>query len=448
MQAVDGMAQTVFAVNEVRVVSTSGIVAAKSADGKTVTITLANVPTGETPVAATQESGSTLATGAGSSAFISIPSTGTFRMGAETQVRLPQADEKVHTLELLKGRLFINISAEEIKKRGTAEFRLKTPAALLAVKGTRFFAITKGGTDTVGVHQGSVEVHEPVSKQTLVINAGSAVDVIVGRLGKERPLTTEESIYEKSYGQAVPKAGVINSLGMRFAPVPETSVLFCIHEVRYKDYAVYDAEKKGVSGPWKDQSGDGFTPTLNKEEHPVMRVSWEDAQKFCTWLSQKESKTYRLPTDEEWGIAVGLSRSQNRPNSAPDSYNLLDPSLKFPWGNGYPPKTKDKVGNYSDMSRNAKAPDATYGYLEDYDDGFPTTAPVMSFKPNKFGLYDMGGNVWEWCEDWYSSEQSGRVLRGGAWNERPRPSSSRIWSIPGRRSNYFGFRCVLEVSVD
>ncbi len=207
MQIEKSEAQTVLAVNEVRVVSTSGIVAAKSADGKTETITLQNVSAGETPIAAMQGSGSTLATGAASNAFISIPSTGTFRMGANTQVRLPKADEKSHSLELLKGQLFMNINAEELKERGPATFRLKTPAALLAVKGTRFFAISAGDTDTAGVNQGSVEVIEPISKQALVLNTGRAVSISMGVMGKERSLTKEESLYEKFYALEVPKTG-------------------------------------------------------------------------------------------------------------------------------------------------------------------------------------------------------------------------------------------------
>ena len=129
MQTLNGAAQTVLAVNEVRVVSTSGLVAAKSADGKSVTISLEHVSAGETPIVATQGPGSTLATGAASSAAIAIPSAGSFMMGPDTQVRLPQAGEKGHSLELLKGRLFMNINAEEVKKRGNATFRLKTPAA-------------------------------------------------------------------------------------------------------------------------------------------------------------------------------------------------------------------------------------------------------------------------------------------------------------------------------
>lgn len=243
------------------------------------------------------------------------------------------------------------------------------------------------------------------------------------------------------------KNGITNTLGMKFVPVKGTNVLFCIHEVRYSDYAAYAAEAKDVDDSWQDQSVEGFTPAENKEQHPVLLVSWEDAKKFCAWLSQKEGKTYRLPTDEEWSIAVGLGRAEKRPKGATPAMLNHKENSEFPWGGEFPPKTKDKAGNYCDASRKAKAPNGAAQGLEEYDDGFPTTAPVMSYKPNKFGLYDMGGNVWEWCEDWYDNTQKQRVFRGGSWGEDANVvnllSSHRGHNSPGHRGNYGGFRCVL-----
>lgn len=243
------------------------------------------------------------------------------------------------------------------------------------------------------------------------------------------------------------KNGITNTLGMKFVPVKGTDVLFCIHEVRYSDYAAYAAEVKDVDDSWKDQSVEGFTPTENKQQHPVLLVSWEDAQKFCAWLSQKEGKTYRLPTDEEWSIAVGLGRAEKRTKDTTPAMLNHKVNSEFPWGGEFPPKTKDKAGNYCDASRKAKAPNGAAQGLEEYDDGFPTTAPVMSYKPNKFGLYDMGGNVWEWCEDWYDNTQKQRVFRGGSWGEDANVgnllSSHRGHNPPGHRGNYGGFRCVL-----
>ncbi len=230
---------------------------------------------------------------------------------------------------------------------------------------------------------------------------------------------------------------------MKFVPVPGTEVLFCIHETRYRDYAAYAAENSGVDGGWKDQSADGFTLTDRAEDHPVVHVDWENAQNFCAWLSKKEGRLYRLPTEQEWSIAVGIGRDGTRNakiSPATASKNQTD----FPWGDQWPPP--QGAGNYSDQSRQAKAPGGTNQYLDGYDDGFPTTAPVMSFKPNDLGLYDLGGNVWEWCEDWYDDgAKKDHVLRGGGWGGCAHGtllSAARLRSTPGSGS-VLGFRVVL-----
>jgi formylglycine-generating enzyme required for sulfatase activity len=248
-------------------------------------------------------------------------------------------------------------------------------------------------------------------------------------------------------GPVTKDAPFTNTLGMKLVPVPGTKVLFCIHEARYQDYAAYAAETPDIDNTWKDQSARGFVSTENREQHPVMKVGWEDAQKFCAWLSRKEGRTYRLPTDEEWSIAVGLGpEEKQRPQGATPAMLSLKENSLFPWGGVFPPKTGDKAGNYSDASRKARAPDVNTKYLEDYDDGFPTTAPVMSFKPNELGLYDMGGNVWEWCVDWYDATQKERMLRGGSWEDPGREvllSSNRRRTRPDHRPPSFGFRVVL-----
>lgn len=236
----------------------------------------------------------------------------------------------------------------------------------------------------------------------------------------------------------------VNSLGMRFVPVPGTDVLFCIHETRRQDYAAYAAQRPGVDSAWKNQAREG-EPVGGMDDHPVVGVSWDDSQKFCAWLSQKEGKTYRLPTDEEWSYAVGIGKDESRTkNTTPQS---LHQSIQneFPWGGGYPLPTNEKVGNYGDMMWVNRFPGMPF--IEGYADGFVTTAPVMSFKPNNLGLYDMGGNVWEWVADWWTAQQQERVLRGGSFYSGERAillSSYRGHQPPIGRGFDFGFRCVLE----
>ena len=103
-----------------------------------------------------------------------------------------------------------------------------------------------------------------------------------------------------------PPKAFTNTLGMKFVPVSGTEVAFCIWESRVKDYAAYAAANAGVDGSWKKP---GFK---QEDTHPVVKVSWNDAQAFCEWLTKKElaegkikaGQKYRLPTDAEWSVAV------------------------------------------------------------------------------------------------------------------------------------------------
>jgi formylglycine-generating enzyme required for sulfatase activity len=249
----------------------------------------------------------------------------------------------------------------------------------------------------------------------------------------------------------IPTNAFVNTLGMPFVPVPGTEVSFCIWETRVKDYAAFAAAKVGVDESWKD-FGFGFKQA---DTHPVVEVSWEDAQAFCEWLTKKEmaagkikaGQKYRLPTDAEWSVAVGLTRETG---STPEA---KDEGVKdvYPWGKEWPPPKG--AGNYADTACKLEfGPKykAQFGddltVIEGYTDGFAYTSPVGSFAANKDGLHDMGGNVWEWCEDRWNPTSSYRVLRGASWvsfDPDGLLSSGRINLTPGRRINDIGFRCVL-----
>ncbi len=281
----------------------------------------------------------------------------------------------------------------------------------------------------------------PMAKKRIVILTLAGLGVLaavtaiafltVGRSTNEPASATKERPFE-------------NALGMKFVPVPGTNVLMCIHETRYQDYAAYAADAPADPG-WKDQSAEGFTPTDKLASHPVMKVSWDDAQNFCAWLSKREGRVYRLPTDLEWSTAAGIGREKKwEPGTMPAS--VAAHHTTFPWGDVYPPPTGS--GNYSDASRKSTAkPPANALFLDDYNDGFPTAAPVMSFRPNPLGIFDMGGNVSEWLQDWDEGRKD-RNVRGGSFgdmNERVLRSShyARFW--PDKRDSYFGFRCVVEL---
>jgi hypothetical protein len=236
-----------------------------------------------------------------------------------------------------------------------------------------------------------------------------------------------------------------NSLGMKFVPVTGTEVLFCIWETRVKDYRAYAQANSGVDRSWENPvyRGQNVTPS---EDCPVVMVSWEDAKKFCEWLTAKErqmglisaEQSYRLPYDWEWSVAVGLEE--------PKGGTPMEKGGKirgvYPWGTEWPPPKG--AGNYADATAKRAFPDWTV--IEGYDDGYATTAPVGSFSANRYGLYDLGGNVWEWCEDFYDGRSGWGVLRGGTWlsvESRALLSSFRLLVSPSFRYDLFGFRVVL-----
>jgi formylglycine-generating enzyme required for sulfatase activity len=256
----------------------------------------------------------------------------------------------------------------------------------------------------------------------------------------------------------------VNSLGMKFVPVAGTQVLFSIWDTRVQDFEIfakstgYDAtggmysigtdEWKQRGATWKEP---GFT---QGSTDPVVGVSWNDAEEFCKWLTKREQsagdlpgdKEYRLPKDEEWSAAVGLN---NEIGSTPEEKDFK--AQLYPWEI---PQKRDKswpppagAGNYAgEEAKNGAWPSA-WSVIEGYNDGYPRTSPVGSFSANKFGLYDMGGNVWQWCEDWYNAQAQSHVLRGASWLD-----SHPVFLVasyrnrgPDRRSSNFGFRCVVAV---
>ena len=102
----------------------------------------------------------------------------------------------------------------------------------------------------------------------------------------------------------------VNSLGMKFIPVPGTDVLMCVHETRNQDFAVYADSNPIIQTFWKTITYKGRSENRDTD-HPVRNISWYDAEAFCDWLSRKEGRSYRLPTDREWCLAAGISTDPN-----------------------------------------------------------------------------------------------------------------------------------------
>ena len=245
-----------------------------------------------------------------------------------------------------------------------------------------------------------------------------------------------------------------NSLGMKFVPLGRGDVRICIWETRVRDFAEFVASS-GFEVPWGmfTLTGDrwdksdhtwrapGFAQT---EDDPACGVDWEMAQAFCEWLTKRERERgviagearYRLPTEAEWSVACGL------PDVAADARFPL--AGRYPWGLAFPPPAG--AGNYAGEETNGWKRSAEWPALRGYRDPFFTTAPVGSFAANALGIYDLGGNVWEWCDDAPADAGDMRWMRGGSWIDgaRERLDAAARASFPRTtRLASVGFRVVL-----
>ncbi|WP_041235344.1 formylglycine-generating enzyme family protein [Dactylococcopsis salina] len=171
-------------------------------------------------------------------------------------------------------------------------------------------------------------------------------------------------------------------------------------------------------------------PYFKGENNPVERVSWHKAKEFCQKLSEQTGKTYRLPSEAQWEYACRAGTT-----------------TPFYFGE----TISTDLANYDGNSRYGNGKKGVYRIK---------TTPVRSFPPNAFGLYDMHGNVWEWCEDvWHENYEGApndgsawltegdhyrRVMRGGSWYPNPRycRCANRDWGTPDYVNLDNGFRVV------
>jgi formylglycine-generating enzyme required for sulfatase activity len=164
-----------------------------------------------------------------------------------------------------------------------------------------------------------------------------------------------------------------------------------------------------------------------RERRPVINVSWDDAKAYCAWLGEQTGRAYRFPSEAEWEYACRAGTT-----------------TPFWTGETIGTEQANYDGNY------------TYGSSRKGEYREQTT-PVDAFAANPWGLHDMHGNVWEWCEDrwhdnyggapsdgsaWLEGKSSGRVVRGGSWYFYPwlLRSASRVWNVPDDRYGDLGFR--------
>ena len=210
--------------------------------------------------------------------------------------------------------------------------------------------------------------------------------------------------------------------------------------------SAYDADKsaRGDAFEGRDPVYSWRNPGFAQgDDHPVVNVTWNDALALSKWLSEKDGVQYRLPSEAEWEYAARAG-TRTRYHSGNDVESLL------------------KVANLFDADAGRNWPKWRQHALAGHD-GYEFTAPVGSFAANAFGLYDMHGNVWEWCADWYGENyyasspphdpagpQQGnvRVRRGGSWHTWPFyvRSSYRNWNAPSTRYTLVGIRLLREAA--
>lgn len=230
-----------------------------------------------------------------------------------------------------------------------------------------------------------------------------------------------------------------------------------IHEVTVGQFRKFvKAEKYKTEAETDGKGGRGVDPSTGDysqnpkytwrnpgfaqdDNHPVVNVSWNDAVAFCRWLSRVEGREYRLPTEAEWEYSCRAGSSS-----------------EFSFGDDA--EQVVTFGNVADSTLKRQFP--KFG-AESSSDGVVFTSRVGSYRSNKFGLYDMHGNVAEWCSDWHgeyprrtltdpvgTATGSNRVLRGGSWGGGAVlcRSAVRDWNAAWSRGDNLGFRVALSPS--
>ena len=195
-------------------------------------------------------------------------------------------------------------------------------------------------------------------------------------------------------------------------------------------FAEYDRFAKATGRETHDDEGWG------RGNRPVINVSWENAMTYAGWLSEQTGQQYRLPTEAQWEYAARSGNEASR-------Y----------WGN-----EADHACRYANVRDGTFEKELNWGNIHNCEDGYVATAPVGSFQPNAFGLFDMLGNVWEWTCSEYEEKYGGKeqrcaigknstmfqVIRGGSWFNSPWSLrvTYRDWYQRDYRLNFVGFRLV------
>lgn len=228
-----------------------------------------------------------------------------------------------------------------------------------------------------------------------------------------------------------------NAIGMKFVWIPPGTFTMgspnsekgrgddeILHKVTFTK-AIYLGVHAVTQEQWQAVMGSNPSLFTGEKNLPVEGISWHDCQEFCKKLGEKDKKPYRLPTEAEWERACRAGTSTPFHFGETLSTDQANYNGNFIFGKG-------QKGAYREK-----------------------TVPVGSFPANAWGLHDMHGNVWQWCQDWHGGYQrqdvvdpqgpksgANRVMRGGSWGSNPIfcRSANRNFSDPATRTEYYGLR--------
>ncbi|MGW8311769.1 MAG: PEGA domain-containing protein [Desulfuromonadales bacterium] len=304
------------------------------------------------------------------------------------------------------------------QERITGRFRLTTRAHTLELKAENYASLRKTVTPQTGYSQRIELDLQP--KQTVAqatSQQATAARQTTG-LGQQLILVRPKPFLMGASRQEAGRRANENERQVSML----RSYYLSAREVTNTEFKRFQAQhSSGMSGNF----------SLDVDSHPVVNITWDDAARFLNWLSQMDGLPpyyheengvmvsgheqgigYRLPTEAEWAFAARMAGQQER--------------VRYPWPGKYPPQ--EKAGNFADESARHLVPVV----IEGYTDGFAATAPTGSFPVNPAGFYDLGGNVAEWCHDYYVANPAGgentadpmgptsgthHVVRGSSWRD-------------------------------
>ncbi len=307
------------------------------------------------------------------------------------------------------------------QKLATGRFRLTTRKHTIEMKAKGYGNVTRTVTPKTGYSQ-RIEIdlqHKQTTGQAVTAAKPAAArpgSTKTTGLGQKMILISPQPFL---MGASRKEAGRRANEGERKV-IMKRSFYISAREVTNAEYRLFQAQhSSGMSG----------NQSLEIDSHPVVNVTWDDAARFLNWLSRKDglppfyreengamvtgneaAPGYRLPTEAEWAFTARMAKRKQR--------------VRYPWSGKYPPKMK--TGNFADESARHLLPVV----IKDYNDGFAASAPTGSFQANPVGVYDLGGNVAEWCHDYYAANPASNkgaadpmgpavgnhhVVRGSSW---------------------------------